>query len=344
LLKWRLVTLVLLITISGCSFATPVSAPLSPPTTGGSFEVGRHFAFIREAQRASGAIAMTPRQLLINPYFANLAAKALLFEKGNLPHVQRYMEWYLAHLNPDGTIDDYRVEDGAEIASGTYDSSDSYAATFLSLVAAWVEAGGDPGWVSHNRSGLNRIANAVIAVTDSDGLTWAKPGYAYKLLMDNCEVYQGWVDWARLLTRRGEILQAADAHRRANGVRKALPKFQLADGSWGWGIHRIGFVAGSSPDRFYPDAIAQLFPLIWGLNGEAGSYQAFDSAQPQWRHLQASDFPWLLPTYAAALVGDRAAVRQALAQVETMHGDLRWPWFVAESAWAIQAWMVAGYR
>ena len=51
-----------------------------------------HYQFILDSQRDSGAIAMNPQQLLINPYFANLAAKALLYRTESLPHVQRYME------------------------------------------------------------------------------------------------------------------------------------------------------------------------------------------------------------------------------------------------------------
>ena len=50
------------------------------------------------------------------------------------------MRWYAAHLNPDGTIDDHRGLPGALRPTGHYDSSDSYAATFLWLAQAYLVA------------------------------------------------------------------------------------------------------------------------------------------------------------------------------------------------------------
>lgn len=305
---------------------------LAPP------DLEPHYRYILASQRSTGAIAMTPGQGGVNPYFANLAARALLTRPGHLEAVQRYMDWYLAHLNPDGTMDDYVVRDGRESATGDADSTDSYAATFLTLVAAWTEAGGDAAWLHKNRPGLEAVAGAIGAVTDDDGLTWAKPGYGHKLLMDNCEVYRGWADWSRLLQNQGDQLGAVAARSRAGRVLAALPRFRQPGGVWGWAIDRKGRLIQSDAAEFYPDAVAQVFPLIWGLTDDPGGYAALDANQPAWRSLQVGDFPWLLPAYAAARAGDAAAVRQTLQAVTARHPDLRWPWFVAESAWLLQAW------
>lgn len=336
-------------TLTACApHARPTTAPVTgvPRTASASvasqqpFDIGMHYQFILDSQRDSGAIAMNPQQLLINPYFANLAAKALLYRPDSLPHVQRYMEWYVAHLNPDGTIDDYRVVDTREVATGDADSTDSYAATFLSLVNAWVEAGGDVDWVVQNRRKLDKVVTAIIAVTDKDGLTWAKPGHFMKFLMDNCEVYRGWMDWSALMQRLGDP-SAAAARRKADRILAALPRFKQADGNWGYGINRFGSLHSSNTSRrFYPDAVAQVFPLAFGLTEEGNGYQALDGAQPRWRHLEASDFPWLLPAYAAALAGDKQAAREALKLVAELHPTLTWPWFIAESAWVIETFRV----
>lgn len=331
----RLLLLLLVMMLPACSPARPALQPQVGAVTA-VYAAGDHYRYILASQRPTGAIAMTPDQASVNPYFGNLAAKALLRAPGHLFAVERYMNWYLAHLKPDGTIDDYRVKGGREVTTGDADSTDSYAATFLSLVAAWTDGGGDPGWVVRNREKLERVAGAVAAVTDRDGLTWAKPGYPQKLLMDNCEVYRGWQDWSRLLNSQGEHLPALIALRRAERVQAGLSRFRQPDGLWGWAITLDGDLLRSDGGRFYPEGVAQVFPLIWGVSDDRSGYRALDTAHPRWRGLKAGDFPWVLPAYAAALSGDRGGAREALAAVRERYGNLRWPWFIAESAWVIE--------
>lgn len=335
MVKLALLFLLVVAMLPACAPARRAQSPRMPVSSSADDTVA-HVQFILDSQRPSGAIAMRPDQGVINPYFGNLAARALLRASGHLLPVQRYMNWYLAHLKPDGTIDDYHVADGQEISTGDADSTDSYAATFLSLVAAWIEAGGDSEWVARNREKLDQVTRAITAVTDQDGLTWAKPGYPSKLLMDNCEVYRGWLDWSRLMSSQGDHSSAALAHRRSEQVRAALLSFRQPDGLWGWAITRRGSLVESDGHRFYPDSVAQVFPLVWGLTDEASGFRAMDAAQPTWRKLQAGDFPWLLTAYAAALAGDLESARQALASIREQHPDLQWPWFVAESAWVIE--------
>lgn len=327
--------LLVLLLLTGCTPQPRFSAPERPRPL--PAYTAPHVELIRQAQRSSGAIAMTPGGSAINPYFANLSARALLKAPDNLAVVEAYMDWYLGHLNQDGTIDDYRVEAGAEVTTGDYDSSDSYAATFLSLVDAWVAAGGNPEWVRRNRAALDRVAGAIVAVTDRDGLTWAKPGYPAKLLMDNCEVYRGWTDWAHLLDGLGDRRGARTARERAERIRRGLAKLKQPAGLWAWALTKEGTAAPPDMTQFYPDAVAQLFPLIFGLTTDDAGYHAFDASHPAWRNLEAGDFPWLLPIYAAALAGDQPAVEQALAAVREGHQDLTWPWYIAESAWVIEA-------
>lgn len=315
----------------------PVNGPIGILSVTGDPDVEAHVRFIRKSQRSSGAIAMTPGGTWINPYFANLAARALLLEEGNLDRVRRYMEWYVAHLNPDGTMDDYWVRGRREVATGDADSTDSYAATFLVLVHEWVGAGGDLDWVAERRSDLDRVAGAILAVTDADGLTWAKPGYRHKLLMDNCEVYAGWRAWSALQMDLGDAAGSTEAARRAEQVRIGLDRFRQPNGLYGWAITRWGLVVESRPGRFYPDAVAQVFPMIWGLTDDAQGYRTLDRAHGNWRYLQAADFPWVLPAYAAVLAGDQGAADQALAMAGAWHDEMRWPWHVAESAWVIKA-------
>lgn len=317
--------------------AVPVTAGPGPDAPPAWLDRDVHYRYIVAAQRDSGAIALTPGSPDINPYFANLAAQALLTESRYLPQVERYMDWYLERLNADATIDDHRLaDDGREVALGRYDSADSYAATFLSLVAGYVEAGGDPGWVVERRGELDRVAGVMERLTDADGLTWAKPMYPLKLLMDNCEVYRGWTDWGRVLERLGDAAAAGLARERAAGVAQGLARFRQSEGTLAWAVAPLGLRRGSNPERFYPDGVAQFFPLVFGLSDNPAGYLQFRAAQPSWHELKGDKFPWMMAALAAYRSGDDAAAEAALATAAGRYADLSFPWYVTESAWVIR--------
>lgn len=306
--------------------------PAHPP-----FGLQAHLDYIRRAQRPTGAIALTPDSDYINPYFANLAATALLHDPAHLPVVQRWMDWYLDHLNPDGTIDDHRVHpDGHEDPLGQYDSGDSYAATLLSLVRAYLDAGGDLAWVERRRADLDRVAAVMTNLTDDDGLTWAKARYPLKLLMDNSEVYRGWSDWSMVLGQLGDWDAAHLAHRRAVDVQKGIARFGRNNGLHAWAVAPLGIRRGSDPRRFYPDGVAQFFPLAFGMTDDPGGYDAFYRAHSDWTRLEKDQFPWMMAAYAAVRAGDLDSARQAVATAAERFADFKYPWYIAESAWVIR--------
>ena len=115
---------------------------------------------------------------------------------------------YLSQLNrPDrwglsGTIYDYEVERhgfaaGSEateivmIATRNYDSADSYAATFLTLVSEYYYKTQDSELVTANLDDINLVAQVIVSLQDKDGLVFVKPGSRTKYLMDNAENYRG---------------------------------------------------------------------------------------------------------------------------------------------------------
>ncbi|WP_264841653.1 hypothetical protein [Caldinitratiruptor microaerophilus] len=298
--------------------------------------IARHRQYILASQRPTGAIALTPARLDINPYFANRAARALLADRSGRAAVRRYMNWYVRHLNPDGTIDDFTVRHGMEVSRGTRDSSDAYAATFLSLVAAYLDAGGDVRWVRAHLDDLRRVAGAIESLTDRDGLTWARADYPVKFLMDNVEVWRGWFDWARVLEAAGEREEAAAARERAARVESALGRFARGDGRLDWGLGPYG-TRWRSEGRFYPDGVVQFFPLVHGLTDDPAGYHAFAAAHPAWHRLEEDAFPWVLAAVAAARAGDRPRAAAALAEVEERFAGLEYPWHVGESAAYIEA-------
>ncbi|HCW50712.1 MAG TPA: hypothetical protein DGR79_01395 [Clostridiales bacterium] len=283
------------------------------------------YELLLRCQRPSGAITTRPGGDRIVPYFANIAALALVERRPG--DVKAYMEWYLAHLNrPDrwglhGTVYDYRVTaDGREVPTGTYDSADSYAATFLALLRVYLDHTGDRGFVMEHLPEIELVASVITGLQDSDGLVWATPARVEKYLMDNCENFRGLVDYAAVLSSVGREPEARAVREAAGrilaGVQGRL--WNPKRGNYDWAIYtlrlgglRIGEVSRkSSWSRWYPDSVAQVFPVISGVlePGDpraAALYQNLNEWHPGWVHQTKDDpHPWSVLGYAAALMGD----------------------------------------
>jgi hypothetical protein len=284
-------------------------------------------AALLESRLPSGALKVAPDSERIVPYFANLAAMALV---GSRPAVvKEYLLWYLAHLNrPDrfglqGTIYDYTVDSsGCERPTARYDSADSYASTFLSLVRAYVDETQDCDFARDNLPNLELVASVVYRLQDTDGLVWATAARREKFLMDNAENYRGLSDYADLLAALGlseAASRAGDVARRiSEGVESRL--WDARRGNYAWGIYTYwlgGFRLGEARQetnwrRWYPDTVAQVFPVICGLLDPSdlravSLYENLNAWHPQWVNQHKSDpHPWSLLGYGAAVMGDIA--------------------------------------
>lgn len=273
----------------------------------------------------SGAIKVKPDDDRIIPYFANLAAMALLPDRPL--DVRDYLQWYLAHLNrPDrfglyATIYDFAVDDnGFEQPTQGYDSADSYAATFLTLLRAYVETTGDRDFVRANLVDIERVASVILQLQDSDGLVWATAARREKYLMDNCEDYRGLDDFAAVMDDLGVSDAAAvvreAARRIADGIETRF--WDPARGNYDWAIYTFRvlgrkvaeFPRKSSWRQWYPGTVAQVFPVVTGVlrpsDPRAVSlYASLNARHPGWVNQAKRDpNPWSVLGYAAALMGD----------------------------------------
>ncbi len=296
-------------------------------------------AWIASLQLENGAIPMTKNPngtVTMNPYFADIAALALLDNAEKYAeNVKKYMDWHFSHLNTtetdynrmDATIYDYNItlENGKivkEESKGTYDSTDSYAATFLTVVNKYYEKTGDKEYVIANAKDIARVAEAML-YTLQMGLTYAKPDYMVMYLMDNCEVYEGCVSAANLL--KLIATEAADYDLTKTKVTYAADWIKSTIESTMWnaegkyyepGLYPLGIPAYEFTwEEFYPCATAQLFPIVHGLIGadtirakhlydtfcDSYNWQGFDIPD---------DFYWGSNVYAAALVGDVDSVME----------------------------------
>ena len=308
--------------------------------------------------KSDGAILYTLPQLnpgIINPYYSNIAAIGMTKDPNRMPQVVSWMKWYISHLNwPDkwglyGTTYDWNVNNGVETSSGNADSTDSYAATFLTVV--W------NAWKSNNSAAqsyiktlsyqLDAIGTVLLKTQQSDGLTWAKPDYQIKYLMDNCEAYRGLRDLAYVYQYAfGDTTRAAKYNNAANKMLNGILGMWMS-GKWAVYKDGIGRLAYPNMSTWYADASAQVFPVLMGVVPASDyraqqSYAAFNAAWPGWTTLSFNSqdgFPWCLIVDGAAAMGDNTRVAKYISTIQSkyVNSGFPWPFYNAEAGWFIRA-------
>jgi hypothetical protein len=305
--------------------------------------------WVSQFSQSNGAFIYTPQEL--NPYYANIAAIGMTKDPARMPQVVSWINWYIDHLNwPDkwglyGTTYDYTVSNGVPIATNNADSTDSYAATFLSLV--W------NAWQSGNSSArstilglsyqLDAIGGVIIKTQQSDGLTWAKPDYQIKYLMDNCEAYRGLRDLASTFQNAfGDTTKAAYYNAAADSMLKGILGMWM-NGTWAVYKDDIGRLAAPNLTTWYADASAQIFPVLMGVVSSSDpraqqSYAALNAAWPGWPTLSFNSqdpFPWALIAQGAAAMGDKGRVSTYINNVQNKYvkSGFPWPFYNAEAGW-----------
>jgi hypothetical protein len=206
------------------------------------------------------------------PYEVNLYGIYILRHQLNWQHVERYIWWYLDHLNyPDkhgltGSMYDFYLDDrGRQTSTEAYDSVDSYAATFLILLHEYYKRVGNRQLFLSSRKKIEDVAYLLIVLKDHDGLTRALPDRDSKYLMDNCEVYAGlkaYLALCRALDWPIPRLYSDAARELRQGVWTRF--YDAPSGMFHWAVDSQTEHV-SDWNRFYPDAFAQLFPIIYDL-------------------------------------------------------------------------------
>lgn len=315
-------------------------------------------AWIAEIQFDNGAIPMhrdSKNPAKIVPYFSNIASIGLLENPKYLSNVKRYMDWYFTHINKrdynnlSGTIYDYQIKpNGEELSLNSYDSTDSYAATFISLLKKYYMMTNDKKYLLENKEQFELIGKAMVSPINPDGLTWAKPDYKVKYLMDNTEVLMGIKDAKWLYTNvyndeaKNKFFTKCENDITSSIQKKLWNNKQNMYKSY---INEFGLCLGLSWSKFYPDATAQLYPIWTGLlkpddQRSKRLYDEFNIHHSGWTSLNTSDkFPWSVVAYCAAIMGDKDRVNTFLVSVKEKYIDEghAWPWNAMDSGMAIMA-------
>ena len=298
-----------------------------------------------------------------NPYFANLAAGALMEghpTEEEKDAVRRYLSWYLKHINSSeedpingaGTIYDYeitvtRTGEEKSISKRSYDSVDSYASTFLKAASDYISVTQDTKWLAENSLALQRVAGALLGCINAEGITLAKTDYPVYYLMDNCETNAG-LKAMKVLQKQGIVFSQGDE------VKGYLEKNSecVKEDFWRNGEYIIGLdedgdvLLESNKSSIYPKTIAQIYPIAWKVSDkkEARAEQIYQTLCDNWqweemdyREQGSSRSYWPILAFVGALLGDEDRVetymKNYMKVVEKDHG---YPIHIDDAAWIIK--------
>lgn len=227
------------------------------------------------------------------PYFANIAASGLAAATratGNAVYVNAawdWLDWYAARMNASGFVTNYRWDGMRWVSTGTFDSTDGYAGTFLTAVRDAYVASGNTARLSALWPAVGKAVDAILATKDSDWLTYARPGWPHKYLMDNVEAYEGFRAVEELAgSPRPDARLRALAGTWAAHMPAALEIFwNPAQGGYDAAISNTGVRYPFSWNALYPIVTAQAWMLRTGLvpSSRAASIAArIEQVHPSW--------------------------------------------------------------
>jgi hypothetical protein len=300
-------------------------------------------AWIEQTARPDGAIATNPDQRLVWPYLGNYAAMGLARaaaagDARAASTVWRWLAWYQAHEDTNGYVADYVQTANGLQPSGTMDSTDAYAGTFLLATESIYQATGNRVQLARLRRGISGAVRAIESTQDADGLTWAKPSWHVKYLMDQAETYAGLVAAANVSRALGarslSARAAADAVRLQRGVAKLWnPRI----GAYDWAVHGDGVHAVTDWSVLYPDAMQQAWAVAFGLVDGSHARVLLDTlarVQPQWSSPRATATIgayrthvgyWGAATWAVRREGRSSAARVHAIRSAALTARRAWP-------------------
>jgi hypothetical protein len=280
--------------------------------------------WILGAQLSDGAIATYVDRAAISPYIANYAAMGLARASevtGDPSYAQgawKWLFWYQANQDSRGFVTDFVVGASGEVSTGDMDSTDAYAGTFL--LAAWRtwKATGNTTTLAQLHTSLALAVGAIEATQDGDGLTWAKPSWHVKYLMDQAEAIAGLRSAADLAIQLQDLALASRATLDAAAMQSGVDKlWNPATGAYDWAVQSSGAHNRTNWALLYPDGLEQVWAVAFGLTGGVRAQALmnhFNRVHPLWDQPASADlFSWGQATVGYWPVGGLAMARAGRA-------------------------------
>lgn len=263
-----------------------------------------------------GAISVQHKGDTVDPYFA-LQALLLARESGLDigPHVKKWTNWLVARQKPDATFDRFCRRGPVWAACKTADADDALLALWLKFLETLpVEFAANPLWLKSHRASGEALVRLVDPVR---GIYLVSPVYQHGLFMDNLEVLS-------YRPRPGEGAKLPSAAKLARDIHEVF-----------WDAKGRRFLVSTQPEQkvmppaFYPEAIAQLFPLLFDykplpLKPKAYYQNWMREHRATWLKQSKDDFAWGLVAVIALKQGDRASAACWLRETAGARRTARW--------------------
>jgi hypothetical protein len=266
---------------------------------------------------ADGAITVLYKGEFADPYFA-MQALLLAHENGidiAVP-AQKFAEWLVTRQKPDGTFDRFCQHSGGPwVPCKTADADDSLMAMWIKLLEVLpIEAKANPALVKSqtvSRDALDHLFQP------SRGIYMVSPVYLHGLFMDNLEVWS-------LMRQSGRSSQRAEANRLAIAIKSTF-----------WEPANKRFLVSTQLEqltqkvRFYPDHVAQIFPLLVAFpllpESPAAYYRHWMGLhRAEWLSQGKSDYPWGILAVLALRQNDRIGAACWLRESGALRHSSRW--------------------
>ncbi len=174
----------------------------------------------------------------------------------------------------------------------------------------------------------------------NNNLTFAKPDYMVKYLMDNCEVYQGLISAERLMQYLGNYSYASKLMEIANNVNKnIISDFLVNDSYFIWTLN-----AQTNFSNYYPDIMANFWPVImsvidWNSTISRNVFNLLFNESYYENSLNQSIMD-LSSAYLSTLMGESNITQIILNTAISMFQNNSSNWNVEESSWMIQSFFL----
>lgn len=274
-------------------------------------------------QRADGAITLYHHGDRVDPYFAGMA---LLAGDAAGMDVRRaataWIEWALKVQRADGRFDRYCLAGGAWRACDVADADDSALAVWIELLVKLAPAAGMPtAWAASMERALAYLERLI---EPKRGTFVISEDLPVGLFMDNTEVYRAYQAVGGYHRARGNARAARQWQQKSEALRAAIwREFWMP----AQGRYRVSLQPGTH-DGFYPEVVAQLYPILAGMPEPRDSARAYRDwmarHESAWQLQADTDFPWGLVALVAWRQGDEPRVRCWLQRAAPYRYSPRW--------------------
>ena len=281
-------------------------------------EAGAQSLDLRTYQEPAGALTVTLGGDTVDPYFA---LRALLTAQRHgldiAATAHAWIAWLLPRQKADGSFARYcRTPGSAWQACAPADADDVLAAMWpdlLSLAAPCRSL--PPAWRASARRSLAHLAQLRDRQRGTFRISAAQPT---SLLMDNIEIH---ASLQALETRCGAALGAIPS---AAQLAVAIQRVFRPVASQAYLVSTQILPAPA----FYPDQVAQVYPMLFGLRNGAdasGAMQAWLAEHGDtWLARTADHYPWGMVALAASRTGATAPVLRWLDNAAPLRHGVHW--------------------